>query len=205
MSVQEASAEVQPQTARSGGGSDSSAGPAESVERIREILFGPQMHEYGQRFARIEERLSQETAELKAEVSRHLDSLAAYTRQEVEGLGERVRTERGERTESANRLSETLADSVKSLERRLMESDERMSNGLRELRQSTLDRIKAIVDDLTGQISTMESSQNRHIEELRGRSIDRFALASLLTELALRVRGEFDVTGLGESDAGPKP
>jgi hypothetical protein len=205
MIAHKASPEAPPQNAPAGNGSGNPPGPAESVERIREILFGPQIHEYGQRFTRIEERLSNEGAELKAEVRRRLDSLEAYARQEVDGLGERVRTERGERSEALNRLSQTLADSVKSLERRLMDSDERMSSGLRELRQSTFDRIKGIVDDLAGQIAALEGSQNRQIEELRGRSLDRFALAGLLTELALRLRGEFALTGLKESDGGPKP
>jgi len=203
MSVQETSGDVVQPNASSADGPQS--GPAENVEQIREILFGPQMREYGQRLTRMEERLSQETAELKAEVRRRLEALEVYTRQEVNDLGERLRTERGERTESDNRLSQVLTDSVKSLERNLMESDEQMSNVLRELRQATFDRIKDILDDLTKQISTIESSQNRSIEELRGRGIDRFALASLFTEVALRVRGEFGVMGLGESDGSPKP
>jgi hypothetical protein len=80
-----------------------------------------------------------------------------------------------------------------------------MSNVLRELREATFDRIKGVLDDLTEQISTMEGSQTRRIEELRGRSIDRVAFASLLQELALRVQGEFRVTGLGESDGDSKP
>jgi DNA anti-recombination protein RmuC len=204
MGVQEASKETAQQTALSGDGQSGQAGPAGNVEQIREILFGPQMREYGQRFTRIEERLSQETEELKAEVRRRLDALEAYTRQEVKDLGERLRAERGERTESASRLSQSLADSVKSLERCLTESDERMSNVLSELRQSTFDRIKGVLDDLTAQTSNVEESQNRRIEELRGRSIDRFSFASLLTELALRVQGQFGLIGLGESDAGSK-
>jgi uncharacterized protein YicC (UPF0701 family) len=205
MGVQEAPAETPLQTAPSGDGPGNPSGPAQSVERIREILFGPQIHEYGQRFTRIEGRLSQETAELKAEVRRRMDSLEAYARQEINDLGERLRTERGERSESDNRVSQALTDSVKSLERRLAECDERMSNNLRELRQSTFDRIKGILDDLTAQIKTMEDSQNRHIEEIRGRSFDRFAFASLLTEMAMRIRGEFGVAGLGESDGRSKP
>lgn len=203
MRVQQASGEAMQQTASSDDHPQS--GTAENVEQIREILFGPQMREYGQRFTRLEERLSQETTDLKAEVRRRLDALEAYTRQEVKDLGESLGLERGERTESANRLSQALTDSIKLLERGLTESEERMSNTLRELRQSTFDRIKGVLDDLTKQIGNMESSQNRSIEELRSRSIDRLALASLLTELALRVRGEFGMTGLGESDGDPKP
>lgn len=205
MSVQEASGDVVQPTATSGDGSGSKSASAENVEQIREILVGPQMREYGQRFTRMEERLSQETSDLKAEVRRRLDALEAYTRQEVNELGERLRIERGERTESANRLSQVLSESVKSLEHSLIESDERISNLLRDFRQSTFDRMKGILDDLTKQINTLENSQNRSLAKLRERSIDRYALAGLLTELALRVRGEFGATGLGESDGDPKP
>jgi hypothetical protein len=183
----------------------SPAGTAENVEQIREILFGPQIREYGQRLSRIEERLSRETAELKAEVRRRLDSLEAYTRQEVTDLGERLRNERGERIESGNRLSQTFADSIKSLERCLSESDARMANGLRELRQATFDRLKGILDDLAQQIITLESTQNRHLEELRDRSLNRFEFAGLLTELGLRLRGELGVHGIEDADGGPKP
>ena len=192
-------------TARGGGGSCSPTGSADNVDQIREILFGPLIREYGQRLSRIEERLSQETSELKAELRRRLDSLEAYTRQEMSDLGKRLQTERCERTESVNRLSQALTDSIKSLGLGLTECDERMANSLGELRQATFDRIKGVLDDLAGQIRTSEESQNRHLENLRGRSIDRFEFAGLLTELSLRVRGEFGVNGLRESDGGPKP
>ncbi|HKE20989.1 MAG TPA: hypothetical protein VKB88_01295 [Bryobacteraceae bacterium] len=193
------------ETTRRGDGPRSPSGSAENVEQIREILFGPQIREYGQRLSRIEDRFSQEAAEWKAEMRRRLDTIEAYTRQEVADLGERLRTERDERTESHTRLSQTLIESLNSLERRVTESDERTAKSLRDLRQATFDRIKVVLDELSEQISTLEAFQNRHWEELRDRSIDRFAFASLLTELALRVRGESGANGLGESDSGPKP
>jgi uncharacterized protein YicC (UPF0701 family) len=205
MSVQETSEETAQHTAPSNDGPPSAGGPAENVEQIREILFGPEIRQYGQRFARIEERFAHESAELRAEMRRRLDALEAYARQEVTELGKRVRAETEERTESAARLSQSLADSVKSLERHLAESDERTANSLREFRQSTFEHIKGILDDLTGQIRAIEASQTRHIEEVRGCGVDRLAFASLLTEIAVRVRGELGVTGLGESNGGPKP
>jgi uncharacterized protein YicC (UPF0701 family) len=205
MSVREASEKKANQTAPSENGSGISAGPAGNVDRIREILFGPQIREYGQRLARIEEHLSQETTELKSEVRRRLEALEGYARQEVKDWNERLRTERDERSASGDRLSQTLASSIKSLENRLTESDERTSTALRELRQLTFERIKSMVDDFTTQMDTVQSSQNRHLEELRGHSIDRFAFASLLTELALRVQGELAVPGLEEPDGNAKP
>jgi hypothetical protein len=181
-------------------------GPTQNVDRIREILFGPQIREYAQRFTRIEEHIAQEISEIKAEVRRRLDSLEAYTRQEGNELAEHLRIERSERTESADQLSRTLAENFKSMEKCLTQSNDRLSKDLRDVRQVTFDRIKGLLDDFTLQISTMENLQNRHLEELRASTIDRFALASLLTEVAMRIRNEFGVIGPGEScDGGPKP
>jgi hypothetical protein len=196
---------VAEETAHRGDSPCSPSASAENVERIREILFGPEIREYGLRLSRIEERLSQESAELKAELRRRLDSIEAYTRQEAGDLGERLRMERDERTESGARHSQALTDSMKSLERRLTESDERTAKCLWDLRQATFDRIKGVLDDLAEQIGTLGTLQERHLDELRSRSIDRVDLASLLTEMALRVRGEFGANGLGESNGGPKP
>jgi hypothetical protein len=164
------------------------------------------MRDYGQRLNRIEERIGQETAELKAEVRRRLDLLEVFTRQETNELAERMRTERTERHETADQCSRAFAQSVKSLEACLMESDGRLSKDLRDLRQLTLDRLTSLIDDFTQQMRTMEDLHDRHFEGLRANTIDRFAFASFLSEMALRIRSEFGVSGSREaSDGGSNP
>jgi hypothetical protein len=178
-------------------------GPAENVDRIREILFGSQMREYAQRFGQIEERLMRETGELRAEVRRRLDSLEAYARQEVGALADRLNTERSERAESAERTSREFGDSLRSLERRLLQSDEQVSKDLRELRQLTLERHKSLSEELTQSIAVAGSLLDRRLDELRASAVDRFAFANLLAELALRLWGESLIPGNGDSsDAG---
>jgi len=206
MSVKEVGEEVPNRTGPTDNGPGGLTGPTESVDRIRDILFGAQMREYGQRFNQIEERVWQETTELKAEVRRRLDSLEAFTRQEANELAGRLRTERSERHESADQLSRAFAQSFKSLEACLLESDGRLSNDLRELRQLTLERLKSLLDDFSQQIRAVEDLQHRHLEELRANTIDRLGFATFLSEMALRIRNEFRVTGFGEtSDGGSKP
>src|SRR5690242_15266009 len=155
-------------------------GSTENVDRIREILFGSQMREYGQRFSNLEERLLRETSELKMEVRRRLDALEAYTRQEFEALSDRLRTERAERTESVNRMSREASDATRELESRLAKTDEQMSRDVRDVRQLLLDRQRALSDELTQCVSRSELIQTRRLEELRGNTVDRVALASLL-------------------------
>ncbi len=177
-------------------------GPAENVDRIREILFGSQMREYGQRFGQIEERLLRETGELKAEIRRRLDALEAYARQETGALADRLNTERTERVEGANRASNEFADALRALEKRLLQSDEQTSKDLRELRQLSLERHRSLWEELAQSIATAEMLQNRRVDELRASAVDRFALAGFLTELALRIRGEVLVPETGVSTDG---
>ena len=48
------------------GGAENADRPG-NVDKIRDILFGSQMRDYDKKFARIEERLLKETADLREE------------------------------------------------------------------------------------------------------------------------------------------
>ncbi len=181
-------------------------GPAENVDRIREILFGSQMRGYEQRFSQLEERLLRETSELKSEFRRRLDSLEGYTRQEIACLSDRQKTERAERTEAVDRILRDLGEATRGLERRLAESSEQASKDLRELRHFMMDQHRNLSDELTQCVGKMEILQNHRLEELRTDTMDRLALANLLGEVALRIRGEFRVPGIEDAaHAGANP
>jgi len=178
------------------------ANPAENVDRIREILFGSRMREYTQRFLQIEERLAREAAELKAEVGRRLESADARSRQETDSLADRLNAERGERAESTDRISRELSDSVRLLDRRVRQTSDQIARDLRELRQFTLERHKSLSDEVTQALAAQRTLESRRMDEMRASAVSRFDLADLLTELALRLRGEFHVPGEGNSADG---
>ena len=178
------------------GGQGLSPSPTENVDRIREILFGSQMREYEQRFVQLEERLMRETSELKSEVRRRVDSLEASARQEVSGLSDRLSAEREERRDALDRVSRDVAEATRALERRITQTDEQSSRDLRELRQFMLDQIRSLAEELTQCVGKAEVLHNRRLEELRTNNMDRLALADLLAEVALRIRGEFQVPGI---------
>jgi DNA anti-recombination protein RmuC len=181
------------------GGQTITPNPAENVDRIREILFGPQMREYAQRFLQIEERLSHETGELKAEIGRRLESTEAHSQQQSDSLADRLNTERTERAETVERIFREISDSFRLLDRRLRQADEQVSKDLRELSQLVLDRHRSLSDQLTQSLNNAGALHNRRLDELRATVIDRFTLADLLAEFALRLRGEFRIPGEKDS------
>lgn len=83
-------------------GSDPAAPGADpDVERIRDIIFGPQMHDYDQRFQNLladVERLQQQVerqraahADLEADTARRVQALRAETREDDERLRSELR------------------------------------------------------------------------------------------------------------------
>jgi seryl-tRNA synthetase len=161
------------------------------------------MREYAQRFLQMEERIARETAEMKAEFGRRLESLEAHNRLELESLADRLNAERSPRADSEERISRELNNSIKSLDQRLRQTDEQGARDLRELRQLMLDRQRALSDDVRQSLATAGTAHDRRLEELRASAVDRFTLADLFAELSLRMGGEFRIPGEGNStDAG---
>src|SRR5258705_102915 len=96
----------------------------ESLDKVRDILFGSQAREYEKRFIRLEERLLKEASDLRDELRKRFDTLESYTRKEVESLAARLKAEHEQRTESARDISRHLDETSGALERKTSELDE---------------------------------------------------------------------------------
>jgi hypothetical protein len=178
----------------------------ENVDRIREIIFGSQMRDYEQRFSRIEERILKETADLKSETKRRLDSLEMYIRQEVDSLADRLASEKSERAASDDKMAKEFLETATAIERRMSQFDDRAAHNLRELRQLTLDQHKSMLEEFSQKTADLSSSAERRIEEVRTASVQRSTMANLLTELALRLEGQFSLPhaeGIGNGGVQP--
>jgi len=158
---------------------------AGNVEKIRDILFGAQMRDYNHRFARLEETLLKESADLRESTRKRFEALESYIRREFEALEGRLKNERDER----GNLGETLA-------RRLSELNDQTSAAQRDLRSNILEQSKALSDDIERRHLQMAAMLEKRFQELRKDKTDRSALAALLTEVALRLNDEFQVPGV---------
>jgi uncharacterized protein YoxC len=166
-----------------------------NLDKVRDILFGTELREVERRFARLEERLVKETNDLKDDVKKRLDALDSYMRNESESLAGRIKAESDERLESNGSLSRELKDSAKSFERRISSVDELLSKSQRELRQQMLDQHQRLSDDIRQKVDEVLAALARETGELRSDKADRATLASLLTEMAMRLTNELRVPG----------
>jgi len=169
---------------------DAIAGGA-SIDKVRDILFGVQMRDYDKRFARLEERLLKETSDLKEDVKKRLAALEQYVKQEVDALGDRLSAEHEGRTDDVKDLGQQLRETSKAFEKRTAAMDDQSAKAQRDLRQQLLEQQQRLTEEMQQRHHELLEALSRDAGELRDEKADRAALASLFTEMAMRLSNQF--------------
>ncbi|MBH8571480.1 hypothetical protein I8752_00235 [Nostocaceae cyanobacterium CENA369] len=167
--------------------SDNSISESNSLDKVREILFGSQVREVEKRFARLEERLVKEFTDVRDETRKRLDALEIYLKKEVDSLTERLKNEQTERNAAVQTLSEEHRNIAISLEKKFAQFDEKTTNSQRDLREQILNQSKSLQDDLRQKYEEILALLEREAQELRRDKIDSSKLAALFTDLAIRL------------------
>ena len=159
----------------------------ESVDKIRDILFGHQMRDYEKRFARMEEHLFNEINDLREATNKQLESIETFIKKEIELLNQQIRAEQEHNAEAAKALSIDIDTNIRTVTRRMEKQDEKQSKDSQDLRQQLLDQNKSLSDQIRQKHQESAKALQSNVEELRSEKVDRSALAQLLVEMAVRM------------------
>ena len=166
-----------------------------NIDKIRDIIFGSNMRDYEQRFARLEETLRKESHDIRDATRRHLEALEAYVHKELAALEGRLNVERDERAESHGRLSADLTTHSSSLFKKIGEVENQEAQAKREIRNDLLQQSKELTDAIRTKGEELVALLERRSQELQHQKTDRAALASLFSEVSMRLTDQFKVNG----------
>src|SRR4030095_11504357 len=152
-----------------------------NLEKIRDILVGSQMREVEKRFARLEERLTKLSSDLRDDLNKSLASLETFVKKEIESLNDRFLTESNERRGAMNTLSLEL--------KALSDFSWQKLNQLDEHRQ-LLDQSKAFSEEIRQKHHELTEVVERAGTTLHVNKTDRSSLAALFNEFANRLNTE---------------
>jgi hypothetical protein len=152
-----------------------------NLEKIRDILVGSQMREVEKRFARLEERLTKLSSDLRDDLNKSLTSLETFVKKEIESLNDRFLTESNERGGAMKTLSLEL--------KALNEFSWQKLNQLDEHRQ-LLDQSKAFSEEIRQKHHELTEVVERAVQDLHANKTDRSSLAALFNEFANRLNVE---------------
>ena len=173
--------------------SDVEGEDAQSIEKVRNILFGAQTRQFEQKFDRLETLLQKEIASLRDETKITFNSLENYIKKELATLTDQIKSERDERTESAEAISKLIADSNKNIESKITKLDEKNIKSQRDLQEQILQQSKELMTEIRAKHEEISASLEQSVNRLVEDKTDRLALANLFMEMSMRLKDEFDI------------
>lgn len=178
--------------ARNAGESPGSNGPApeaapESLDQVRDILFGGQMRMVDARLQGLESRMQQEQSSIRADFTREIAEVNGSLKQGIAQVNEQLATERTKRSEDLKALSADMKELVKNLERRHQALEEAASQADAELRDHLLRQSTAQTADLAKTAERLTRKLDDVATTLQTEKVDISSLASGLSDLASRL------------------
>ena len=162
----------------------------QSVDKIREIIFGNQMQDYDKRFARLEDGLEKKLSELSDATRKRLDSIETFIKKEIEALSDRLKNEQTVRDAAIKKTSKEFKDSTQLLSKNIEQLEEKQSKEMRELRQQVLDASNELANDLADKQAEASRALKRAFNDLNEDKVNRSTLSELFMELAVRTSNE---------------
>jgi hypothetical protein len=167
----------------------------ESIEQVRDLLFGGQMRMVDSRIQSLDERLIHETSALRADFERQITDLDGSIKKELARHAERLASERTKRVEDLKALNAELRESLKVLERRHQSLEETAGLADAELRDHLVKNAAAFSSELGRTSERITAELQRITSALQSEKLDSAALAAGLTDLAGRLTGGSPTTG----------
>jgi len=168
----------------------SEAPDAANMDKIRDILFGNQARDYEKRLAQMDEKLTRETKDVREEILKRIDGLEIYIKKEMKALSERLKNEAGDRTAGDKELTKEFRDTSASLNKKIAQVEENLAKSSTDLRDHILDQSKRLSTEIQEKYEQTSKDLKRAVRDLGEAKVDRSALATLLTEVAMGLSGD---------------
>lgn len=181
-------AKIPPQKTKSVNGTPADP-PPESIEQVRDLLFGGQMRMVDSRIQSLDERLLHETSALRTEFERQIGDLDGSIKKELGRHAERLASERTKRVEDLKALNTELREALKALERRHQSLEETAGLADAELRDHLVKNAASFSSELTRTGERITSELQRITTQLQSEKLDSAAIAAGLTDLAAKLTG----------------
>ncbi len=175
---------------------NAAAAVPESLEAVRDILFGAQMRSVESRLQAMEERLLREQNQLRTDLIRKIDDLESRAREEFKSTSERIAADRTRGAEELRSLGAEVTQAQRDLEQRHLRLQEATSLADAEIRDQLLMHASATSTEFARTRQALSADVAGKHQELMTKKTDRVALARLLSEVAAQ---------LGDPGAGTGP
>ena len=177
------------------------AGKPENMEKIRDLLFGPQVKGFQTQFDRLEESLLREIHDVRDELRKQVDSIERFLKNELDKLSGKLDAEKDDRGAAVKKLTDGIRETQETHDKSATRLDNRIEQNAKETREQLLDQTKRLTDEMLRKHEDALEALMKSSGQIRAEYVDRSDLSRLFTELAVQLNAELAgglLTGLEE-------
>ena len=164
--------------------------PPESLDKVRDILFGGQMRAVEARIQGMDERLRQEQDTMHAKLGWQIAELESSIRGALQSLDDRLTAERIRRGEEIAALGADLRDALLSLANRHSRLEETTGAADADMRDMLLQHSTAVAGEIERLSQRLTSELQREVTGLRADKLDIAAMADVFSDIVDRLGGD---------------
>jgi DNA anti-recombination protein RmuC len=169
--------------------------PEGNVDQIREILFGGQMRDYDRRFQELDERVQRDLDRFRQDQHKRLEALEQLLRDETTTLAAAIKRLEGDQRKQQLSLTDQLQSTEGRLQDELAELANQLEESSRQLRDRLLKLGQETADGMQQQADDFSRNLGSATHELRDAKVAREELAGFFSEMALRLKRDFELPG----------
>ena len=170
-----------------------------NIDQIRDIIFGPQLREYDNRFDKLESEISLLQQEMRDRIDQVKTVLSTEIRSTVDGLEKRIKSlnstyqeEMTDLRQQIDRVNKKFSNSIEAL-------DQNVDKQTSTLRDELLQARAKLQEDVRSLRSQVFEELERRFAMLREDKISRHDMAEFLFEVGMRLKGNEFVPQLKEA------
>lgn len=168
-----------------------------NVDQIRDILFGGQMRDYERRFQELNQRFEAELAHLREVQDKRLAQIDRRVDEQLEKISRLLRQEVSDRSGAIDDLESRLQQAARSMRSEITAALDGLGGELAAGDERQRAALTGLQETSEARAAELAASLARSSAELRGDKVGREDLAALLTEFALRLKGDFKLPTAG--------
>jgi len=170
-------------------------GPAESaddqsIEQIREIIFGQHIRIYEQRFSKLEAQLKKSAGELEKSINSQIQKLQKNLAGAASEADSRVAAEFKQRDSQLNKLDKNLEDFRMDAQNQMGDMEGDLRQALKELHMELLGTRKDLAKQTDAGFLKLEQALKTQTGKLDQHKVDRKELAGFLQLMSGQIAGE---------------
>ena len=156
----------------------------ESIDRIREILFGGQIRKYERRFEQLDKRIRKENERLHDFTAQQINNLLADVKKEIEGISTKLIQE----THTMQTALKESTQAIDAARQELSELKDMLTNEISEVHDKLDDKIEQINTHLNRSHEELRLNLKKTSERIEANKVDRADLANMFVDMSANLK-----------------